>query len=50
MDWMEKDYEDKDASIPYVGTNLFSEEPFKIDDPRLLELLDKMNLPHPADQ
>ncbi len=47
MDWMEKDYEDKDASIPYVGTNLFSEEPFKIDDPRLNILLEKLNLPLP---
>jgi tetratricopeptide (TPR) repeat protein len=49
MEWMEKAYEDQDASIPYIGTNMFSKEPFKIDDPRLLELLDKMNLPHPAD-
>ncbi len=49
MDWMEKAYEDQDANIPYVGINLFSKEPFKIDDPRLIELLDKMNLPHPAD-
>ena len=47
MDWMEKAYEDQDANIPYVGMNLFSKEPFKIDDPRLIELLDKMNLPHP---
>ena len=49
MEWMEKANEDQDASIPYIGTNIFSKEPFKIDDPRLLELLDKMNLPHPAD-
>ncbi len=46
MDWMEKAYEDQDANIPYAGMNLFSNEPFKIDDPRLDELLDKMNLPH----
>jgi TolB-like protein/Tfp pilus assembly protein PilF len=45
MDWIEKAYEDQDASIPYVGMNWFSKEPFKIDDPRLNELLKKMNLP-----
>ena len=47
MDWMEKAYENQDANIPYVGINLFSKEPFKIDDPRLIELLDKLNLPQP---
>ncbi len=45
MDWMEKAYENQDANIPYVGTNLFSKDPFKIEDPRLIELLDKLNLP-----
>ncbi len=45
MEWMEKAYEDQDANIPYVGINLFSKGPFKIDDPRLNELLQKMNLP-----
>ena len=48
MDWIEKAYEDQDASIPYVGMNWFSREPFKIDDPRLIELLKKMNLPLPT--
>lgn len=43
----EKEHEDQDASIPYVGVNLFSKEPFKIDDPRFNELLKKMNLPLP---
>lgn len=47
MDWMEKAYENQDANIPYVGINLFSKEPYKINEPRLIELLDKMNLPHP---
>ncbi|MDF1575827.1 MAG: hypothetical protein P1P86_11625 [Bacteroidales bacterium] len=47
MDWMEKAYEDQDANIPYVGMNIFSKEPFKIDDPRLIVLLDSMNLPPP---
>jgi serine/threonine-protein kinase len=46
MDWIEKAYVDQDASVPYVGMTWLSREPFKIDDPRLPELLDKMNLPH----
>lgn len=50
MDWMERAYEDQDANIPYVGINLFSKEPFLIDDHRLIELLDKMDLPHPTNQ
>lgn len=49
MDWMEKAYKDQDASIPYAGINWLSTEPFLIDDPRLLALLDIMNLPHPAE-
>lgn len=44
MEWMEKVYEDQDANISYVGINLFSKVPCKIDDPRLNELLVKMNL------
>jgi TolB-like protein len=47
MDWMEKAYEDQDANIPYVGMNIFSKEPFKIEDSRLNLLLEKLNLPHP---
>ncbi|TFH20460.1 MAG: hypothetical protein E4H10_16635 [Bacteroidia bacterium] len=45
MDWIEKAYEEQDASIPYVGMNWFSREPFKIEDPRLNQLLKKLNLP-----
>ena len=45
MDWIEKSYEDQDASVPYVGMNWFSREPFKIEDPRLIDLLEKMKLP-----
>jgi len=44
MERMEKAYEDQDANISYVGINLFSKGPFKIDDTRLNELLVKMNL------
>jgi adenylate cyclase len=47
LDWMEKGYEDHDANTPYFGTNWFSDGPFKIDDPRHIELLKKLNLPLP---
>ena len=47
MDWLEKGYEDHDASMPYIGLNWMSNGPYKIDDPRLIELLKKMNLPLP---
>ena len=50
MDWMVKAYENQDANIPYVGINLFLKDPFKIEDPRLFELLDKMNLPRQQGQ
>jgi len=45
MDWLEKGYEDHDANMPYIGLNWMSNGPYKIDDPRLIELLRKMNLP-----
>jgi TolB-like protein len=47
MDWLEKGYSNQDANIPYVGLTMFSEGLFKINDPRNLELLKKMNLPLP---
>jgi tetratricopeptide (TPR) repeat protein len=49
MDWLEKGYEDHDANMPYIGLNWMSNGPYKIDDPRLIELLKKMNLPLPKD-
>jgi TolB-like protein/Flp pilus assembly protein TadD len=45
MDWLEKAYEDRDANAPYAGLNWFKNGPLKINDPRLDELLKKMNLP-----
>ena len=45
MDLFEQAYEDHSASLPYIGKSLFLDGPFKIDDPRLFELLKKMNLP-----
>jgi hypothetical protein len=35
--------------MPYIGLNWMSNGPYKIDDPRLIELLKKMNLPLPKD-
>jgi TolB-like protein len=49
LDWMEKGYEDHDANTPYFGTNWFSDGPFKIDDPRHIELMKKLNLPLPEE-
>ncbi len=45
MDWLEKAYEDRDANSPYTGLNWFKNGPLKVNDPRLDELLKKMNLP-----
>lgn len=45
MDWIEKGFEEHDANTPYIGLNIMSEGPFKIDDPRLNVLLKEMNLP-----
>jgi TolB-like protein len=45
IDWLEKAYEDRDANAPYAGMNWFKNGPLKINDPRLDELLKKMNLP-----
>ncbi len=44
MDLLEQAYEEKDANLPYIGS-FNSEGPYKIDDPRFVELLKKMNLP-----
>ena len=49
LDWMEKGYEDHDANTPYFGTNWFSDGPFKIDDPRHIKLMKKLNLPLPEE-
>lgn len=49
MDWMDQAYKNQDANIPYVGMTIFTKEPFRIDDPGLPELLDKMDLPHPLE-
>ena len=45
MGWFEKAYENHDANIPYIGSTWWEIEPFKIDDPRFYELLNKLNLP-----
>jgi len=45
MYWYEKGYENQDACIPYIGSNMFTNGPLKIDDPRFFELLKRLNLP-----
>jgi tetratricopeptide (TPR) repeat protein len=45
MDFFEQAYEEKDANLPYIGRSMLLDGPFKIDDPRFVELLKKMNFP-----
>jgi TolB-like protein/Tfp pilus assembly protein PilF len=45
MDLFEQSYEDHDANLPYIGQSLLFDGPFKIEDPRLFDLLKKLNLP-----
>ena len=46
LDIYEKMYEDRDANLPYLSTIFLSYHgPFQIDDPRINELLMKINLP-----
>jgi hypothetical protein len=45
MDFFELAYEEKDANLPYIGRSMLLDGPFKIDDPRFVALLKKMNLP-----
>ncbi len=47
MNWLEKGFENQDANTPYIGLNIYANGRFKIDDPRYIELLEKMNLPLP---
>ena len=45
MDFFEQGYKDHDANLPYIGRSMLLNGPFKIDDPRFIELLKKLNLP-----
>ncbi len=45
MEWLEKGYEVHDQNMPYIYAN-YGDLEFIKDDPRFIELLRKMNLPH----
>ena len=48
MGWIEKGFEVRDPNMPYIATPGYSCEPL-FDNPRFIEILQKMNLPLPKD-
>ncbi|RLD87860.1 MAG: hypothetical protein DRJ29_17780, partial [Bacteroidetes bacterium] len=48
MDQIEKGYEIRDPTMPYIATKAYNFEPL-YDNPRFIEILQKMNLPLPED-
>ncbi len=48
MEWIEKGFEVRDPVMPYIATHGFLCEPL-YDNPRFIEILQKMNLPLPVD-
>lgn len=47
LDWLEKGYEVRDQSMPYIATDLYFTSSLS-DHPRFIALLEKMNLPMPT--
>jgi tetratricopeptide (TPR) repeat protein len=48
MDWLEKGFELRDPNMPYIATSIYNLDPLH-DNPRFIEILQKMNLPLPED-
>ena len=48
MEWIEKGFEVRDPVMPYIATHGFLFEPL-FDNPRFIEIIQKMNLPLPED-
>jgi len=48
MEWIEKGFEVRDQGMPYIATHSFLFEPL-LDNPRFIEIIQKMNLPLPED-
>ena len=46
MDWLEKGFESRSPSMPYIATHGYFFEPL-FDNPRFIDILEKMNLPLP---
>ena len=47
LDWLEKGYEIRDQSMPYITTDIYLTRPL-FDHPRFIAILEKMNLPRPS--
>lgn len=47
MDWLEKGFEIRDPTMPYVATGYFNLDPL-YDNPRFIHLLERMDLPPPV--
>ena len=48
MDWVEKGFELHDQNMPYIATGAYNLDPLH-NNPRFIEILQKMNLPLPED-
>jgi len=48
MDWVEKGFELHDQNMPYIATGIYNLDPLH-NNPRFIEILQKMNLPFPVD-
>ncbi len=46
MEWIEKGFEVRDPVMPYIATHGFLCEPL-FDNPRFIDIVEKMNLPLP---
>ena len=47
LDWLERGYEVRDQSMPYITTDIYFTRPL-FDHPRFIALMEKMNLPLPS--
>ncbi len=48
IDWLEKGFEQRDPSMPYIATGVYNLYPL-FSNPRFIEIIQKMNLPLPGD-
>ena len=47
MDWLEKGFEIHDQNMPYIATGVYNLDPL-YENPRFIDILEKMNLPLPV--
>ena len=48
MDWIEKGFELRDPNMPYLTTGIYKFDSL-YDNPRFIDIIEKMNLPLPKD-